>query len=31
MNKTELINQVSAKTSLSKKDATTSIQAILDR
>ncbi|MCI0768575.1 HU family DNA-binding protein [Bacillus sp. TL12] len=31
MNKTELINQVSAKTSLSKKDATTSVQAILDQ
>ncbi|NSW39642.1 HU family DNA-binding protein, partial [Bacillus sp. Xin1] len=30
MNKTELINHVAEKASLSKKDATTSIQAILD-
>ncbi|MGG3523217.1 HU family DNA-binding protein [Bacillus pseudomycoides] len=31
MNKTELINQVAEKASLSKKDATTSVQAILDQ
>ncbi|KAA0785149.1 HU family DNA-binding protein, partial [Bacillus sp. BB56-3] len=31
MNKTELINQVSEKTSLTKKEATASVQAILDQ
>ncbi len=31
MNKTELINQVSEKTSLTKKDATASVQAVLDQ
>lgn len=31
LNKTELINQVSEKTSLTKKDVTASVQAILDQ
>ncbi|EJQ38344.1 hypothetical protein IEI_05798 [Bacillus wiedmannii] len=31
MNKTELINQVAVKSSLSKKDATASVQVILDQ
>lgn len=31
MNKTELINQVAVKSSLSKKDATASVQAILEQ